>query len=107
VSFLPAPLDDAPGGLTAWQINKAKRAQASAELDIFRHGLVAQTRAEFDRQDAQAVADASHTSLDLELDLLDYGMARAGQSAARLELVARHVERLASINNRRITRRFG
>jgi hypothetical protein len=107
VSFSLVPPDDAPGGLTAWQLNKAKRSEASAGLDIFRHGLVVQRRAEYDRQDAQAVADASHTSLDLELDLLDYGMARAGQSAARLELVARHVERLAASNNRRITRRFG
>ncbi|MFZ1154802.1 MAG: hypothetical protein WAN93_07860 [Solirubrobacteraceae bacterium] len=53
------------------------------------------------------MADASRAGLEEELDLLDYGMARAGQSAAKVELVARHVERLSAINNRRISRRFG
>jgi hypothetical protein len=99
-------LDDSDW-LTDRQLAKAKRAQAGAGLDIFRHGLATRTRAEFDRQDAEAAADASRASLEEELDLLDYGMARAGQSAAKLELVSRHVERLSTINNRRITRRFG
>ncbi len=104
--MLPAPLDDA-AGLTPRQMAKARRAQTSTELAIFDHRLKARLRAEVDQLDGQALADASRASLEEELDLLDYGMARAGTSAARLDLVARHVERMATINNRRITRRFG
>jgi hypothetical protein len=77
-----------------------------AELTAFRHGLTAAVLAECDRQDAQAVAEACEASLDCELDLLDYGLRRANGSAAKAELVARKVERLAALNDRRITRRF-
>ncbi len=105
--LLPAPLDDETGWLTTRQLAKARRAQAGAELELFRYGLAARTRAEADRLDSQAVADASRTALELEIDLLDYGLARAGQSAAKLELVSRKVELLANANSRRIARRFG
>lgn len=107
MSLLSNPLPDDTGGLTSRQLTKARRAQTGAALALFHHGLSARTQAEKDRQDAEAAADASRTSLEEELNLLDYGMARAGQSAARLELVSRHVERLSAINNRRISRRFG
>jgi hypothetical protein len=106
VSLLPAPLDD-DIGLNPRQVVKARRAQASTELELFRYGLAARARAEIDRLDSQALADASRASLDEEVDLLDYGLARAGGSAAKVELVARHVQRMATINDRRITRRFG
>lgn len=105
--FLPAPLDDSTGWLTSRQAAKAQRDRAKAELTIYGHFLRTRTEAEVDRLDSQAVADASRAGLEEELDLLDYGMARAGQSAAKVELVARHVERLSAINNRRIARRFG
>jgi hypothetical protein len=76
------------------------------EITTFRNGVNAAVRAECDRQDAQAVADACAASLDCELDLLDYGLSRAGNSAAKAELVARKVARLASLNDSRINRRF-
>jgi hypothetical protein len=106
MSFLPVPANDGSGP-TSKQLVKARRAQASSELELFRYGLVARTRAEMDRIDSQAVADASRAALDEEVDLLDYGLARAGTSGAKIELVARHVNRLATIDDRRITRRFG
>ena len=106
MSFLPVPADDG-SGLTPRQLARAKRAQAGAELELFRYGLMACTRAEMDRLDSQAIADASRAALEEEMDLLDYGLARAGTSAAKIELVARHVNRLATIDDRRITRRFG
>jgi hypothetical protein len=106
MSLLPAPLDD-DTGLTSRQIAKARRAQASTELRLFGYALKARTRAEVDRLDSQAIADASRAAFDEEVDLLDYGLARAGGSAAKTALVARHVERMAAINDRRITRRFG
>jgi hypothetical protein len=86
---------------------RAKRDQTNAELRLFDHLLEARLLAEKDRIDSQAAADASGAALGEELDLLDDGLARAGGAAAKLELVARHVERLATINGRRITRRFG
>lgn len=101
------PFNDDGGWLTSRQLARARRAQASTDLAVYRHGLEAHARAEIDRQDTQAVADASRAALEEEMDLLDYGLARAGGSAAKAELVARHVERLATINTRRITERFG
>ena len=48
------------------------------------------------------------TSLDEELNLLEWGLHRARDgSAAKNELVARKVNMLSTINNRRIARRFG
>lgn len=106
MSLLPAPLDD-DTGLTSRQLVKARRAQASTELAVFRHALETRALADIDRLDSQAVADASRAALDEEVDLLDYGLARASGSAAKTQLVIRHVERAAVINDRRITRRFG
>lgn len=107
MSLLPIPLDDDPGGLSSRQLAQARRAQASSELEVFRYGLGTRARAQIDQLDTQAVADASHAAFEEECDLLDYGLARVGQSAAKAALLARHVERIATINDRRITRRFG
>jgi hypothetical protein len=96
--------DDGSRRLTSRRaITRVRRTQ----LAVFNHGLEAQALAEMDRQDTEAVGDASRASLDEELDLLHKGLAQAGQSAAAIELVARKVELLANIDNRRIARRFG
>jgi hypothetical protein len=89
------------------QEQAAARAQRSTELEVLRHGLAARSRAECDRLDSQAAGDALRAALDEELGLLDYGMQRAGGSPAKAELVARKVEMLAGMNNRRALRRFG
>lgn len=107
MSFLPAPIEDDPGALTPRQLAGARRAQASTELEVYRHFLRTRALADIDRLDTQAIADASRAALEEECSLLDYGLAQAGQSAAKVALVARHVERTATINDRRITRRFG
>jgi hypothetical protein len=107
MSYLPVLLTDAKGPLSARQLIEAQRAQAKTELEVFKHALGRRALTEFDRADTQAVADASHAAFTAEADLMDYGLARAGQSAAKAALVARHVERIATINDRRITRRFG
>jgi hypothetical protein len=93
--------------LVPWQSTQAVRALRKAELVAFRNGLDAAVLAECDRQDSQAVADSCTAALNAELDLLDWGLHRAGNSAAKAELVARKVSRLASLNDSRITRRFG
>jgi hypothetical protein len=107
MSYLPVP-SDAGGSLSPRQAARASRALAKANMRVFCHGLEAQAQAEEGRQDIQAVADVSRAALDEELALLRDGLAQAGpSSAAAIELVARRVELLASIDNRRITRRWG
>jgi hypothetical protein len=76
-------------------------------LDVHQHFLWTRTLAEKERLDAQAAGDALRAALDEELALLRDGLAQAGQSAAGVELVARKVELLANVDNRRFTRRFG
>lgn len=93
--------------LTQRQTQQAERAQRNTELAVFKHGLGARYRAEIDRLDGQATSDALRSALDEEIGLLDYGLARAEGSAAKVQLVARKVEMLAAINNIRISRRFG
>lgn len=99
-------IEEEPSGLSKRQAAKANRDQASAALAVFRYGLQTRVEAEKGRLDVEAVADVSRIALEEELDLLDFGMGRAGQSAAKAALAARHVEQLVSINNRHITRRF-
>lgn len=93
--------------LTPFQAARAGRALRRAEVAVFEHGLQAASRAAMDRHDAQATADAVQASLEEELALLDYGLHRANGSAAKTELVARKVQLLSALNDRRITRHFG
>lgn len=107
MTFLPAPIDDDPSGLSPRQRAVARKAQASSDLEVFRYGVGTRARTQIDQLDSQAVGDATRAALETEFDLLDYGLGQAGQSAAKAALVARHVERTAQINDRRLTRRFG
>lgn len=106
MSLLPALLND-DASLSPRQMAKVRRAQENTEIRLFGYTLEAHVRAEMDMIDSQAVADASRAALEAEVGLLEYGLARASGSAAKTELVARHVERLAAINDRRITQRWG
>ena len=56
---------------------------------------------------ARRESGAARCSLEEELRLLNEGLARAGNSKAALELVARKVNIISTINDRRIARRFG
>jgi hypothetical protein len=107
MSLLPVSHNDPASGLSPRKLARAQRAHEDTELAIYQHGLRAMAASERDRRDSQAVADAAQTSLEAEFDVLDYGMARAGQSAARVNLVAAKVELLSRINSRRLARRFG
>ena len=86
---------------------QARRAQRQAELTVFRHGLAAAVKAQCDIRDSQAIGEAARASLDEEIDLLEWGLYLANGSAAKRELVVRKVEMFSSLNNRRISRRFG
>jgi hypothetical protein len=101
---LPARLTDrgSPGAL-----RRATRDTEQTKLSIYRHHLDARRRAEFDRIDSQAIADVARSALDAEMDVLDSCMAKAGDSTAKRELVARMVALQSDIDIRRISRRFG
>jgi ribulose-5-phosphate 4-epimerase/fuculose-1-phosphate aldolase len=86
---------------------EAVKLQANAGREVFKYELGRRVLAEFDRADTHAVVDASQAAFDAEVDFIDHGLARAGESPAKAALLARHVERVANINDRRITRRFG
>jgi hypothetical protein len=100
----PDPDEPYDSGLSAWSPDS--RAQRRVERGLFRHQLSARARAEIDRMDGEAVADAIRESLDNELDLLEWGIHRADGSAAKTELVARKVSMLSQLNDRRLTRNF-
>lgn len=93
--------------LTLRQARQVERDQRHAELAVHQHGLATAARAAMDRHDAQATMDAVQASLEEELALLEYGLHRANGSAAKTELVARKVQLLSALNDRRITRHFG
>jgi hypothetical protein len=77
------------------------------ELALHRYGLDARFQAECDRIDSQAIADVTRGALEEEMNVLDWGLERAGQSLAKRELVARMVAQQSSIDRDRIARRFG
>jgi hypothetical protein len=75
-------------------------------------GVLAVTlRSEFDRQcalvEAENAAAVTKATLESELDVLTWGIAKANGSAAAAKLVADRVEQLSRINSQNIVRRFG
>jgi hypothetical protein len=99
--------DDVGFGRTQYRTGKAGRILRRAELDLFSHGLDVAVDAECEIQEAHALADVMRASLDVELDLLEWGLHRANGSVAKTELVAHKVNMLSTINDSRINRRYG
>jgi hypothetical protein len=95
------------GGLSPWQAAQVSRAERRASLEVYRHSLETAVNVEIDRIDSHAIGDVITFATEEELNYLDYGLARANGSAAKAELVARKTNLLSSINNTRISRRFG
>lgn len=100
------PLPGNSARVTPWQGASACRLVKQTQRAVFRHGVGAAAKAEMDRQDAQAAADANQASLDEELKLLRYGLSQAGASATQLEMVARKVQLQISIDERRVMQKF-
>ena len=73
--------------------------------------ILATLHAHFDEAcaalDASTVAAASQAALGAELDVLNWGIAKANGSAAASKLVADRVEQLSRLNSKAIERRFG
>jgi hypothetical protein len=89
------------------QEQQAVAARREAENGLLVHTL----RAHFDKTaseiDAETIAAASQAALGCELDVLNWGIAKANGSAAAAKLVADRVEQLSRINTQNIARRFG
>lgn len=106
MSFLPVPTND-DSGLNRRQVLRARKAEAETALELHRYSLGARFRSQVDIYDSQALGDANRAAVSEEMDLLEYGLSRAGTSAAKVEMTARAAQRMAIINDRRIIRRFG
>jgi hypothetical protein len=106
MAFLPARIDDG-SGLTPRQLTRAKRVQADTDLAIYEHSQRSRALTEIDQIDSENTGDAVSTSMEVEIEVLDRGMSRAGQSIAKQQIVANAVTRLSRFNNRRQLRRFG
>jgi hypothetical protein len=102
---LPVRLVD--GTAPSRQLVRAAKAQERTELAIYEHNLASRYLAECDRVDSQAIADVTKTALDEEMEVLDWGLQRAGGSAAKAQLVAEKVAMQSRIDSARIARRFG
>jgi hypothetical protein len=105
--FHPARRDSQTGGLTKRHLDQAGKVEADTALELHRYKHGAHFRAQLDIYDSQALADANQAAVACEMDVLDYGLSRAGTSAAKVEMTARAAQRMAIINDRRIMRRFG
>lgn len=105
MSDLPERLDRS-NSLTPMQQGRARRMTSQAELELYRKTLDATVQTRSDQLDSQALGDAIQTAMDEEMNVLDYGLARAAGSAAKTEIVAQKVAMFSAVNNKRIGRRF-
>jgi hypothetical protein len=101
---LPARFNDARPSRV---LTQAARATERTELAIYKKVLAARYQAACDEADSRALGDVAETALTEEMRVMDSCLARAGNSPAKRELVARMVALQSDIDIRRISRRFG
>jgi hypothetical protein len=101
---LPARLSDARPSRA---LTKAARLTERSELATYEYLLGSRYQAACDEADSRALGDVAETALTEEMRVMDIGLARAGNSPAKRELVARMVAMQSDIDIRRIARRFG
>jgi hypothetical protein len=80
--------------------------QRRSDSSLYAYALNAYERSQKDQIDSQTTRDALECAFDEECSLFDHGMAKAGASVTKQQLLADKLEMLAKINNRRIGRRF-
>lgn len=102
--FLPVRRSDSVSPIRRAQLTRLAR---QAESDVVRHRLLRWVDIEKEEIDADAAERAVVNAFEVEVGFYDYGILRAGASAAKRELLADKLEMLAALNNRRILRRFG
>lgn len=86
---------------------RAAALERRADGEVLRYALRAWVVTQKDQIDSQTLRDAVEAAFDEEIDFYDHGMARANGSMTKQELLARKLEILSQLDNRRISRRFG
>jgi hypothetical protein len=89
------------------QVVRAARAQERTELAIVEHQLAALYDRECSVIDSESIAEVTKNSLVNVLDVLDFGLERAGDRPAARELVSRAIARLEHLDDAAIMRRYG
>lgn len=89
------------------QERQAVAARRRMEGGLLVHTLRTHFEKEAARIDAEAVGEATQTTLGVELDVLNWGIEKAGGSPAAAKLVAERVELMSRANTKNLTRRFG
>jgi hypothetical protein len=84
-----------------------QRTVRNAEIELFHRSVELALTVQMEQRSSQAMTQIAMGSLEDELGLLEYGLARAGNSSAALELVARKVDQLSNLNAVRLARAFG
>lgn len=103
MSDLPVPW----GGGSSLPVAKAARAKERTELAIYDHQLQADYLRECDLIDTAATFEVTKSALESEMRLLDEGIALAGDSEAKRQLLAEKIDLLSRANTARISRTFG
>jgi hypothetical protein len=104
---LPDIRNEADLELAPKLLHRAARDTRRAELELYRYQLNAAVRREKDIIDTEVLEDVFTAATDSELKFMSEFRAKAGNSAAAIEVVARKMQMLDDITNRRIMRRFG
>lgn len=87
--------------------NRSERHARRIEAEVMAAGLEVWADAEIERMEALALGEAVSTVTDIEMRYYDRYLAAAGNSAVKHDLLARKLDILAGINERRLVRRFG
>ena len=87
-------------------LDQVSRTQQDVELAIFVRAVLARYRADTDRLDSQALADALQAALEDAVGLLEHGLKLAAGNPYAVDLVTEAVELLSAMNRQRIVRRF-
>jgi hypothetical protein len=104
---LPAQVIPVATGPTSNRERQAVAARRQVENGLLVHILRGHFDKEAARIDAEAAFEGSKSALEVELELLSWGIAKAQGSAAGTKLISDRVEQLSRINSRNLSQRFG
>jgi hypothetical protein len=106
-ALVPFDDDDGFSRVARHRSARALRAHQRAELEVALHGLRVDVAVTKENQESNAIGAVVTFNAEEEMAFLDYGMARANGSAAKLEVVARLANLQQSFDTRRLLRKWG
>lgn len=86
---------------------RAAHAAEQTETAIYEHQLIAEYETQIDQIDSRAIGEAVAAAMKEEIRVLDEGLALAGDSLAKKELVSRLIAIQSRADSARIARHFG